>query len=249
MTHDEIGDCAVAIEADLFHNWKAAGWGALPDPAGYADCVDSSGDLGGGCAEPVEDRPENSRTLESRRVDDLGDFPESWNAPGGHGMTDRLAIREAEASDADKIWAMIEPVIRAGESYAVSQEADREEGLAYWFAPRREVFVAEVDGKPVGTYFIQPNQKGGGSHVANGGYLTAAGSLGRGIGRAMCLHSLRYAKARGYRAMQFNFVLSTNERAVRLWESLGFSIAGRLPEAYLHPRLGYVDVFVMHRFL
>jgi ribosomal protein S18 acetylase RimI-like enzyme len=165
------------------------------------------------------------------------------------GMNDRLVIRKAEAGDCDAIWSMLGPVIRGGESYSLPLDLPREDGLAYWFSAGHEVFVAEADGEIAGTYFIQANQRGGGSHVANCGYLTAAASLGRGIGRAMCLHSLEYAKAHGYRAMQFNFVLSTNERAVRLWESFGFAIVGRLPEAYLHPVAGYVDVFVMYRLL
>ncbi len=123
----------------------------------------------------------------------------------------------------------------------------REDALAYWHSAGHEVFVAEEHGEIVGTYFLKPNQRGGGSHVANCGYITAPWAFGRGIARAMCTHSLEHAKARGYLAIQFNFVVSTNARAVRLWESLGFAIAGRLPEAFLHPALGYVDVFVMFR--
>jgi ribosomal protein S18 acetylase RimI-like enzyme len=109
------------------------------------------------------------------------------------------------------------------------------------------VFVAESEGEVVGTYFMRPNQSGGGSHVANCGYMTAPWAVGRGVARAMCAHSLEHAKARGYRAMQFNFVVSTNERAVRLWQDFGFAIVGRLPEAFHHPRLGYVDALVMSR--
>jgi len=124
-----------------------------------------------------------------------------------------------------------------------------DEALAYWFAPDNEVFVAEDSGEIVGTYCMRANQKGGGAHVANCGYITASGAFGRGVARAMCAHSLEHAKSRGFRAMQFNFVVSTNERAVRLWQSFGFEIAGRLPGAFLHPRDGYVDVFVMHRSL
>jgi ribosomal protein S18 acetylase RimI-like enzyme len=160
-----------------------------------------------------------------------------------------LAIRKAQARDSAAIWVILEPVIRAGETYSLPRDMHREEALAYWFSPCHEVFVAEQEGELAGTYFIQPNQQGGGSHVANCGYITDAASFGRGVGRAMCLHSLEYAKARGYRAMQFNFVLATNERAVRLWESLGFEIVGRLPQAYLHPVAGLVDTYVMYRFL
>jgi ribosomal protein S18 acetylase RimI-like enzyme len=121
--------------------------------------------------------------------------------------------------------------------------------LAYWTSPAREVFVAEAEGAVVGTYFITPNQQGGGSHVANCGYVTASESAGRGVARAMCAHSLENARTRGYRAMQFNFVVSTNERAVRLWQSFGFETLARLPKAFLHPVHGFVDALVMHRFL
>ena len=101
----------------------------------------------------------------------------------------------------------------------------------------------------LGTYFLKANQQGGGAHVANCGYVTAAAAQGRGIARAMCLHSLERAKERGFRAIQFNFVVSTNERAVKLWTSLGFEIVGRLPRAFQHPERGFVDALVMYRHL
>ena len=113
----------------------------------------------------------------------------------------------------------------------------------------KETFVAEQDGVVLGTYYMRPNQAGGGRHVCNCGYMTDAAAPGRGIARRMCEHSLEYARSRGYRAMQFNFVVSTNERAVRLWQSLGFDIVGRLPTAFQHPTQGYVDAFVMYRLL
>ena len=101
----------------------------------------------------------------------------------------------------------------------------------------------------VGTYYIQPNQLGGGSHVANGGYATAPGASGKGVARAMCADSLDRARAQGYRAMQFNFVVATNERAVALWQSLGFAILARLPAVFDHPVQGLVDAHVMFRTL
>jgi RimJ/RimL family protein N-acetyltransferase len=112
-----------------------------------------------------------------------------------------------------------------------------------------EVFVVEENGTVVGTYFLRPNQHGGGAHVCNCGYVTGPNATGRGIARAMCAHSLDRAKERGFLAMQFNFVISTNERAVRLWESFGFKTVGRLPRAFRHPTQGLVDSLVMHRFL
>jgi len=144
---------------------------------------------------------------------------------------------------------MLEPTIRAGETYTLPREMDREEALTYWFSAEKETFVWEENGAILGTYFLKANQQGGGSHVANCGYVTAAEAQGRGIARAMCLHSLERAKERGFHAMQFNFVVSTNERAVKLWQSLGFEIVGRLPRAFSHPEKNFVDALVMYRFL
>ena len=161
-----------------------------------------------------------------------------------------VTIREARLSeDLDTIWAILEPVIRAGETYALDRDLTREQALAFWFSDGHVVFVADDGGQIVGTYFLHPNQKGGGSHVANCGYITAAAAAGRGIARQMCNHSVEFAKSRGFRAIQFNFVIKTNDRAVRLWESLGFNIVGTLPEAFLHPVQGYTDAYVMYRML
>ena len=160
-----------------------------------------------------------------------------------------LTVRAARADDADAIWTILEPMIRAGDTYTLPREMSREAALAFWFASGHEVFVAEEDGSVVGTYFLRANQAGGGSHVANCGYVTAARAAGKGVARAMCGHSLEHAKSRGFRAMQFNFVVRSNERAVRLWKSLGFEIIGRLPEAFRHPSGNYADAYVMYRLL
>ena len=161
-------------------------------------------------------------------------------------METEITIRSAEAQDANAIWEILEPTIRAGETYTLPREMTCEEALAYWFAPAHEVFVAVFPGGVAGTYFLQANQRGGGNHVANCGYMTARQSVGRGVARAMCAHSLERARQRGFRAMQFNFVVSTNERAVRLWKSFGFEIVGRLPGAFHHPSVGDVDALVMY---
>lgn len=160
-----------------------------------------------------------------------------------------MNIRPYADPDAEAVWDILEPVLRAGETYALPSGWSRDEALAYWTMPGHEVFVAEEDGEVFGTYYLQPNQKGGGARVANCGYVTAARATGRGIARTMCLHSLDHARARGFRAMQFNFVVSTNSRAVALWQSLGFDIVGTLPRAFDHPREGEVDALVMYRFL
>jgi L-amino acid N-acyltransferase YncA len=158
-----------------------------------------------------------------------------------------MAIRAATASDSDAIWKILEPVIRGGDTYTLPKNMNRQDALAYWNSPGHEVFVAEENGEIVGTYYLRANQKGGGAHVANCGYMTATWASGRGVARAMCQHSVEHARARGFRAMQFNFVVSSNARAVRLWQSMGFEIVGRLPEAFMHPMLGAVDALVMYR--
>ena len=158
-----------------------------------------------------------------------------------------FSIRLAGPDDADGIWAILEPVLRAGETYTQPRDIGRDEALAYWRRGDHEVFVAEHGGRMVGTYFLCANQGGGGSHVANCGYMTAPDAQGLGVGRAMLEHSLDRARQRGFRAMQFNFVVSTNERAVRTWQAYGFEVVGRLPGAFRHPRLGFVDALVMYR--
>ena len=160
-----------------------------------------------------------------------------------------LKIRLHTADDVADIWTILEPVFRAGETYMVARDISREDALRFWCAPSlsHETFVAEDDARIVGTYFLRANQGGGGAHVANCGYITAPAAQGRGIARAMLSHSLRRARERGFRAMQFNCVVSTNARAVRTWEENGFAVVGRLPEAFHHPTAGYVDALVMYR--
>jgi len=159
-----------------------------------------------------------------------------------------MLIRPATNADASALWSILEPTIRAGETYPLERDMGEAEAVAYWLQPAHETFVAIGDQQRiVGTYYLRANQGGGGSHVANCGYMTLPAAGGRGIGRAMCEHSLERARARGFRAMQFNFVIASNERAVHLWTSVGFEIIGRLPLAFQHPTLGYVDAQVMFR--
>jgi len=159
-----------------------------------------------------------------------------------------LIIRPAASADRDAIWQILEPVIRAGETYPLPRAMSRDDALGYWFGPSHDVFVAEAEAALLGTYYIRPNQAGGGAHVANCGYITAGHATGRGVARAMCEHSLGHAQGR-YRAVQFNFVVSTNTRAVALWERCGFAVVGRLPGAFEHPQAGFVDALVMFQAL
>ena len=160
-----------------------------------------------------------------------------------------MLIRKASLPDMNAIWAIIEPAIRSGETYSLDSDMSKTDALAFWLATDKETFVAEDENGVVGIYYMRANQPGGGKHVCNCGYATHAAATGRGVARAMCTHSLQHARDRGFRAMQFNFVVSTNERAIRLWESLGFLTVGRLPEAFVHPKAGFVDAFVMFRTL
>lgn len=158
-----------------------------------------------------------------------------------------MLIRRYRSKDAGALWRILEPVVRAGETYALPRDMPKGSVLAYWTGPDRETFVAELEGAIAGTYYLRANQAGGGAHVANCGYVTAGDFAGRGIARAMCRDSMTRAREQGFRAMQFNLVVSTNAPAIRLWQSLMFETAGRLPGAFAHPALGDVDALVMYR--
>lgn len=160
-----------------------------------------------------------------------------------------MQIRAATEADHPAILDIVTPTLAAGETYAIARDLDQDGVIAYWFGPTHEVFVAEDNGTILGTYYLMANQAGGGAHVSNCGYMTAPEAQGKGIARAMCEHSLVRARDRGFRAMQFNHVVSTNTRAVALWQKLGFNIVGTLPKAFNHPAYGYVDSYVMFRSL
>lgn len=156
-----------------------------------------------------------------------------------------VLLRGYVSNDAAGVWAVLEPVFRAGDTYTIDPDISRFDAVDYWTA--HETFVVEHEGRIVGTYYLRPNQQGGGSHVCNCGYVTHPLARGQGVARAMLEHSLETARALGYRAMQYNFVVSNNTRAVATWQNYGFEIVGRLPDAFLHPVDGYVDAFVMYR--
>lgn len=161
-----------------------------------------------------------------------------------------IDIRLATNADREAVWSVIEPAIRAGETYALPRDMTQAEALDYWFGPDRETFVARIDGGSIiGTYYLRSNQAGGGSHVANCGYMTHASAQGKGIARTMCKHSLARAKELGFLSMQFNFVVSTNEPAVKLWLSMGFREVGRLPLAFRRPTGEFVDALVLSKAL
>jgi len=157
-------------------------------------------------------------------------------------------IREYRESDWPGTWPILQETIRAGDTYTFSPQSTAEEIRLAWVEVPAKTFVAcEPEGQILGTYFIKANQPGLGAHVCNCGYVVAATAQGRGIASLMCEHSQAQALALGFRAMQFNFVVSTNIRAIRLWERSGFAVVGRLPGAFNHRRLGYVDALVMFK--
>lgn len=160
-----------------------------------------------------------------------------------------LRIRPAGAGDFDDIWSIFHAVVATGDTYVFAADTPRDEALAYFAGPGIASFVAEDDGIVVGVYKLIPNRRDRGSHVANASFMVAPSCAGRGVGRHMALHCLREARRAGFVAMQFNFVVSTNTRAVSLWESLGFQIVGTQPKVFRHATLGDVDAYVMYRSL
>lgn len=160
-----------------------------------------------------------------------------------------MPIREATDDDFEAIWPIFHQIVSQGETYGYAEDTDRDGAYRLWMDAPRRTFVYEDDGRILGTYYIKTNQAGPGRHVCNCGYMVSADARGRGIASAMCEHSQDVARELGYKAMQFNFVASSNKGAVGLWRKLGFDIVGRLPQAFRHPRLGYVDALVMYKWL
>jgi ribosomal protein S18 acetylase RimI-like enzyme len=164
-------------------------------------------------------------------------------------LTMRISIRKALDSDFDPIWEIFREVLQRGDTYTYDPAISKEEARGIWMSGSVSTFLACVGGEAAGSYILKANQPGLGSHVANAGYMVKAEIRGRGVGRAMCEHSLEEARRAGFLAMQFNIVVSTNQPAIALWKKCGFSIVGTLPKAFRHKELGLVDAFVMHRFL
>jgi ribosomal protein S18 acetylase RimI-like enzyme len=160
-----------------------------------------------------------------------------------------MDIREARAQDFEQIWPFFREIVAAGETYAYPRDITQEEARKIWIDAPRKTFVAEEGGRILGSYMIRTNALGPGDHVCNCGYMVSSAARGRGLATAMCEHSQAIARALGYQAMQFNFVVSSNEGAVRLWNKLGFATVGRVPRAFHHPSKGYVDALVMYKWL
>ena len=160
-----------------------------------------------------------------------------------------MRIREASAEDFDDIWPIFCEIAAAGETYAYPRDITKDEARELWLAAPRKTFVFEDDGRILGTYYIKTNQAGPGQHVCNCGYMVSSAARGKGLATAMCEHSQTLARQLGYKAMQFNFVVSTNTASIRLWKKMGFEIVGTVPKAYNHSINGLVDVHIMYQSL
>jgi ribosomal protein S18 acetylase RimI-like enzyme len=160
-----------------------------------------------------------------------------------------MIIREATPDDYPLIWPLLREVFRRGDTYAVPSTINEEEARRLWMEAPLRTYVAEDDGDILGTYKLSHNSAGGGDHVCNCGYIVSPRAQGNGLATAMCEHSQKMALELGFKAMQYNMVVSTNESAVRLWQKLGFEIVGTLPRGFNHPQEGYVDGHIMYKWL
>ncbi len=170
-------------------------------------------------------------------------------APGPRaGQTARVIIREATAADWPAIWPFLHRIVAAGDTFTWPRDISEEFAREIWMKrlPGRTVVAVAADGTVLGSAETHPNQMGPGSHIANAGFMVDEAHAGRGVGRALCAHVIEQARADGYRAIQYNAVASSNTRAVALWKSFGFTVLAAVPEGFLHPELGYVDLLVMY---
>lgn len=156
-------------------------------------------------------------------------------------------IRKAAEEDKPAVWEIIRAVIAAGDTYVFAPDSSEEEMIGYWFSPEKHTYVAVLDGEIAGTFFLKANQPGLGAHVGNAGYMAAPGHYGKGIGRRMAEFSLDESRRLGYTAMQFNFVVKSNENAVKLWKSIGMEIIGEIPDAFDHARDGLTNAYIMYK--
>ncbi len=160
-----------------------------------------------------------------------------------------MIVREATAADFEAIWPIFHEIAFAGETYGYRRDISKEEARLLWMEKPRKTYVAEESDEILGTYYIKTNHDGPGAHVCNCGYMVSSAARGKGLATSMCEHSQTEALKLGYKAMQFNFVASSNAGAVRLWNKLGFETVGKLPNAFEHPGLGFVDALVMYKWL
>ena len=158
-----------------------------------------------------------------------------------------IEIRKAKIEDTNLIWHIIKEVISKGDTYTYDPNSSKETMLAYWLGEDKHTYVATVNEEILGTFVIRDNQPGLGSHIANASYMVSEKAFGKGIGKTMAEFSLEEARRLDYKAMQFNIVIKSNTRAVRLWQTLGFNIIGEIPDAFNHKENGLTNAYIMHR--
>ncbi len=158
-------------------------------------------------------------------------------------------IREAVKEDFDQIWKIFHQIVSAGETYPYPRNTSKEEAYHLWITLPKKTFVCVENQIVLGTYYLKQNNSGGGSHVCNCGYMVGNEARGKGVGSMMCEHSQNIARELGFKAMQFNLVISSNKQAIRLWKKHGFDTVGKIPKAFDHPKNGFVDALVMYKWL
>lgn len=158
-----------------------------------------------------------------------------------------MIIKLADKKDHEAVWHIISNVISTGDTYVFAPNSSKEKMLNYWFSPDKRTYIAEENNEILGTFYLKENQMDLGSHIVNAGYMVSENARGKGVGQSMAVFSLAEAKRLGFDAMQFNLVVKTNEKAVKLWLKLGFKIIGEIPEAYKHSSFGYVNAYIMYQ--
>ena len=158
-----------------------------------------------------------------------------------------MEIRTALEKDKPSVWRIVKAVIAGGDTYEFAPDTPEGEMLAYWFSPEKHNYVAVIDGKVVGTFWLKANQPGLGAHIANAAYMVSPEATGKGVGKKMAEHSLDEARRLGFTAMQFNFVVKSNTAAVNLWQKVGFEIIGEIPDAFKHSTDGLTNAYIMYR--
>lgn len=160
-----------------------------------------------------------------------------------------MEIRQASTDDFEAIWPIFRSIVQAGETYGFDPMTSKEQAFDLWMSQPAQTFVASNEDEVLGSYYITRNHDGPGAHVCNCGYMVSPSARGQGLATLMCEHSQQHALTLGYKAMQFNFVASSNSGAVRLWEKLEFKKVGTLPAAFNHPSQGLVDAYIFYKWL
>jgi ribosomal protein S18 acetylase RimI-like enzyme len=160
-----------------------------------------------------------------------------------------MQIQPATTQDFNDFWPTFQQVAQSGDTYGYPPNITKQQAQKNWMQTPTRTYVAKINGEVLASYYIKTNHEGPGAHVCNCGYMVAATARGQGLATALCEHSQQVAIELGYKAMQFNFVASSNESAVKLWQKLGFEIVGRIPAAFEHPEKSFVDALVMYKWL